>query len=380
MSDPTDRRRLPRWLRVLATVFVLLMAFVGAPLLYIEGSCRAPLADVAARSPGSAPGLALASINAPDYKRSEARTYLAFAAWYTVYSFDDFARFVARNDESAFPYASHIAGFWKSFCAINRLTVQRGEPVGGAKAMIYTIGVGYSVELAVKGLYENSVGRVTEWWRGPQLTVEDKFARSVAKHYARFLYAFPWYRYPFGQRLQQLWEHTWPQIGGDMVRSLERKLALSAEYGAKSVYGWVIGQVLVAAGTPAKGDIMLVVDALPSGLLSRARNIEVVWPLEGDKQLIRVPRYPAFTVIVRGLARANQRVHEIAGNDEILMTVVLRKDDKPVIAGAVELFSMPLNGRPGFRRAGVKVEVARLTGIIRKLEQSGATIEQLYDY
>ena len=36
------------------------------------------------------------------------------------------------------------------------------------KTMIYVIGVSYSVEYAIKGFYENTIGRVFEWIRGEQ--------------------------------------------------------------------------------------------------------------------------------------------------------------------------------------------------------------------
>ena len=43
----------------------------------------------------------------------------------------------------------------------------------------YVIGISYSVEYAIKGLYENTIGRVFEWIRGENRTPQDEYARAV---------------------------------------------------------------------------------------------------------------------------------------------------------------------------------------------------------
>ena len=102
--------------------------------------------------------------------------------------------------------------------------------------MIYTIGISFSVEYAIKGTYENTLGRLTEWLRGRTPTAEDRFAHQVAQDYARFLYRLPWYQYPFFDRLKEFWAQT-PASGAAPVRKWERRGALSLEYGVKAGYG-----------------------------------------------------------------------------------------------------------------------------------------------
>ena len=70
--------------------------------------------------------------------------------------------------------------------------------------MIYVIGISYSTEYAVKGLYENTIGRVFEWIRGTRLTPQDEYARAVLQDYAAFLYTVPWFKYPFREKLDGL--------------------------------------------------------------------------------------------------------------------------------------------------------------------------------
>ena len=45
-----------------------------------------------------------------------------------------------------------------------------------------------------------------------------------------------------------------------------------------------------------------------------------------------------------------------------------------------ELFSLDLDARPGFRRAGLKARIDRLVDINRDLKARGASIEHFYDY
>jgi hypothetical protein len=121
----------------------------------------------------------------------------SFAHARAVYSFEDFGRFLDRSSESRFNYLEHILGFWQSFCTINRAVPATGKSLADVKTMIYVIGVSYSTEYAIKGLYENTIGPVFEWIRGEVHTPQDEYARDVLQDYAAFLYTIPWYKYPF---------------------------------------------------------------------------------------------------------------------------------------------------------------------------------------
>ena len=50
--------------------------------------------------------------------------------------------------------------------------------------MLYIIGISFAAEMGIKGFYEETVGRVTAWLRGPERTPEDEFALKVADEYA----------------------------------------------------------------------------------------------------------------------------------------------------------------------------------------------------
>ena len=184
---------LRRLRRILAVIAILIALSVLVPLAYIEGTCR-PSSGAAA---ASAPTMTLPAIDEPGYRRKLNNTFFTFPEWYIVYSFEDFGRFLDRSSESRFNYLGHIFGFWQSFCTINRAVPATAESLTEVKTMIYVIGISYSAEYAIKGLYENTVGRVFEWIRGEKPTPQDEFGRAVLQDYAAFLYTIPWYKYPF---------------------------------------------------------------------------------------------------------------------------------------------------------------------------------------
>ena len=361
-----------RWSRRLALALVALVVLAAVPILWIEGVCAAGRDGIVrARAP---------LVADPGYARRESDSYLSFPEWHIVYAYEDLAGVLRDGGRpSRFAYWRQIAGFWRSLCRLMHVATARGPVGGDTRIMLYTIGWSFTAELAIKGLYEETVGRLFEWWRGPSLTAEDAFVAADATAYARFLHQTPWYAYPFGGRLDAFWRET-PWSGPHLARKLERRAVVSGEYGVKAVYGALIGWASATALGEADLEIHTVVAGLQPADLAAAPAIRVVRHLGGGRTLIRTPRYQVYTDLLVGLARRGVRVLEIAGNDRILMTVLLPAGPVPTPAGATELFVVPVQSGPARRRLGLDAEVEHLTETIRALEASGAVIEHVYDY
>jgi hypothetical protein len=360
--------------RTLAAVVLLVALAVLVPLAYIEGSCR----PAAAVSASAVPLQALPAIEDAGYRRKQANTFFTFPEWYIVYSFEDFGRFLDRSSESHFNYLSHILGFWQSFCTINRAVPATGESRVDVKSMIYVIGISYSAEYAIKGFYENTIGRITEWIRGSVRTPQDEYARAVLQDYAAFLYTIPWYKYPFGEKLHGLMAIS--ARTPSPVRTWERDFALGTEYGIKIGYAWLIQKALDAGSDDEPRDIMFVVATLPPATLAKEPRIKPIRPLTPEWQLVQTPRYKDFTEIIQRLLDQGYGLAEIAGNREILLTAIAPKTATLDVKDTMELFSLDLDAKPGFRRAGLRARVERLVDISRDLKTKGASIEHFYDY
>ena len=360
--------------RILATIAILIALSVLVPLAYIEGACR-PASSAATTS---GPAVTLPAIDEQGYRRKENNTFFTFPEWYIVYSFEDFGRFLDRSSESHFNYFGHILGFWRSFCTINRAVPATGESLADVKTMIYVIGVSYSTEYAIKGLYENTIGRVFEWIRGETRTPQDQYARAVLQDYAAFLYTVPWYKYPFREKLDGLMAISAPTPSP--LRTWERDFALGTEYFLKVGYASLIQKALDASNDDEPRDIMFVVATLPPELLAKEPRIKPIRTLTPQWQLVQAPRYKALSEILQSLLDQGFGLAEIAGNHDILITVIAPDAAKLSIKDTAELFSLELDAKPGFRRAGLKARIDRLVDISRDLKSRGAVIEHFYDY
>jgi hypothetical protein len=365
---------LRRLRRFLVTLAVLIALSVLVPLAYIEGSC-APAANAPA---ATVSGRALLPISEQGYRRKLDNTFFTFPEWYIVYSFEDFGRFLERSSESQFNYLGHILGFWRSFCTINRALPPAAESRSEVKTMIYVIGISYSAEYAIKGLYENTIGRVFEWIRGEQRTPQDDYARAVLQDYAAFLYTVPWFKYPFREKLDGLTAITAPTPSS--LRTWERDFALGAEYFVKIGYASLIQKALDASGDNEPRYIMLVVATLPPDVLAKEPRIKPIRTRTPEWQLVQTPRYKDFTEILLALLDKGVGIAEIAGNREIFLTVIAPNSAKLDVKDTSELFSLDLDARPGFRRAGLKAKVDRLVETVKDLKAKGVSIEHFHDY
>jgi hypothetical protein len=364
------RRRWLRWLGLLALAGLVVLAI---PFVVIEGVCHPE-----SRAGDAASSATTFDIADAGYRRNEANTYFTFPEWYIVYSFEDFGRFLDHGSESGFKYGRHILGFWRSFCTINRFAAGRYQNLSDVKTMIYVIGFSYSIEYAVKGAYENTIGRLFEWIRGPQLTPQDEYARSVLQDYAAFLYTIPWYKYPFRDKLAGL--RAIQASTPSPARTAERDFALGTEYRIKIGYAGLIQKALDAANDDEPREIMFVVRTLPSEFLAREPRIRVIHALTPEWQLVLTPRYKDFTEIVKLLLKEGFPIAEIAGNKNIMITAIAADGSMPVIEGVRPLFSLALDARPGFRRIGLGAKVDQLVPITKALESAGVSIEHFYDY
>src|SRR5262249_16938340 len=353
----------------LIAALIVLAVLIALPVLCIELTCRGAAEPAAATAPSTR--------IAPEQQRPEVNSYLSYPEWYIMHAYEDFAGVLTAHDEYAFGYLASISGFWSSFCSLNRLVSGRGKTPLDTKIMLYTIGISFTSELTLKGLYETTIGHLTAALRGDQRTAEDHFALAVAEDYARFLRQTPWYDYPFGATLVRFWQET-PLSGRNMLRKIERRLALSAEFAAKGLYAQLIG--LLAGLSPAELRIQSVVRGADIARMTANPQIKLIRQIDAQNAVIETPRYRAFTDILIALSQGGSDVVEIAGNDNILVTVRTPREHRITHQGVRELFSIPIQSRPGWRRIGLDVKVTELSPLIRDLSGSPAEFEHVYDY
>ena len=81
-----------------------------------------------------------------------------------------------------------------------------------------------------------------------------------------------------------------------------------------------------------------------------------------------------------GLARHGRDIAEIAGNHQILVTVLAPAGPLPPLDGARELFEVPIQSRAARRRVGLDVSVDGGPGVLHRADHRGKMLEHVYDY
>ena len=357
--------------RVLAVGIVVLGVLVLAlavPVIWVETSCRGE-----ARSQ-TEPRI----VTEPEHRRPEARTLLTYPEWHIVYAYEDLAATLAEGDPHRFAYGPAVAGFWSALCAVTREASAYGPAGLDAKATIYTIGTSFTLEMAAKAAYEETLGRLAALTRPGRATPQDAVEAEMAAIYGAFLHQTPWYRFDFPDWADRLWAAPLPDWGHGRLRGVERRLAVGAEWWAKSLYARLLGAAAGAMGGD-EARMRVHLTGLSKDALAALPDIVLVAEA-GDGVVLDVPRYRAFTGLLASIAGAGGRVTEIAGNDDILLTVLASGSGVPgAVPGARVLARIE---RPGFAedRLLVMAEVGRLTEVIRALDAEGLRLEHVYDY
>jgi hypothetical protein len=339
--------------------------------------------------------------------RPEEQTYLTLPEWYIVYSADEYAAYLAVNRPSGFPYFQSVGQYWQAYYDVCTVTRDRYPFNFDYQLTLAVIGASFTAENVFKGLYENSIGRLSEWSSTGEPTPEEVYGHGVAAEYGTFIHTTPWYEFPFSAKIGPLWAASPSEP--NLARKVERRLALTLEYAVKAGYGWVIKQATGSAFEPDALEITAKVEGVspellqrvweqyaaeeqassppqpPAGPGQRKPELRIVeQPSDGRPALVAIPRYEAFTRLVPRLVNDGVRFVEIAGNDEIMLTVLAPRDWKPGPDQGELLFSMPVLTRSGQARYAVRVPVAALHTVVGSLTRPPAgdavVLEHIYDY
>lgn len=363
--------------RVLYPALRLALLWVGLPLalaLFLASRAQPQFKPV--NEPLSDETKALIA-STEHYGRTENTSYLSYSEWFLVFNPQDYARVLAKQPAHEFAYFRSIAQFWYGYGQVFGLT-QRAYPFNfGDHLMLVVIGGSTTVEYLIKGVYEGTVGRAFGWAAGARVPEED-YAAKVAYDYGAFIPTLPWFEFDFGKALTGLWTDT-PFFGPHFLRKLERKAFLSLEYAAKWAYAGVIGAASHAVYGVADTRVYATLRSLPVEAL-KDPEVKRIQTLKDGSVLITVPHYQGFTDTVPKLAELGVDFVEVAGNDEILMTLVAPQAWNYDLNAGAELFSLDCLDGSGLKRVAVQAPIRSLGAMLRQLKAQNLQLEHLYDY
>jgi hypothetical protein len=175
------RAGLFKWLFRGVLTMVAAMVMLVAPVGYTHVMCRTPALPIAAQS-----------LLPPADHRKESRTLLTVPEWHIVHAYEDYAKVIETKDPHDFEYLASITQFWTSLCKMTKAASHIGEIDRETLQMDYVIGVSFTAELLAKAVYEESIGRLVAYLRGPTRSQVDGLAARQAADYAAFLHQVPW--------------------------------------------------------------------------------------------------------------------------------------------------------------------------------------------
>jgi hypothetical protein len=314
-----------------------------------------------------------------DYSRPEDDAYLSYPEWYIVWSYQEKADFQEKNLPSGFPYFGEVRQYWSSYCCISRLTRGKYAFNGGEQVMLVVIGTSFSAEYILKGAYEKTISKLSEWTSSHQAVEEDRYAYKVAREYADFVHVRPFYEFRFAHHVGELWRetHSW---GPHPLRKWERKLFLTADYAMEALYCWIIEKGTYATYGHEPAETYAWIDNANQTLLQELPREKMMRQVGPQAFIVDVPRYQEFTEIASALAERGVHFVEIAGNSEILVSVLGGNSWHYGDSGARQLFSNPVLTHPGTQRVILGCDVPSLHSVLQRLNSGGATLEHVYDY
>ena len=367
---------LRRGIRVVLVGFVLLLIAICTEIAVgwrcsLKGQVHPPIPSPAERKSATA--------QIKDYPRPEDDTLLSYPEWYIVWSYQEKADFQQAHLPSGFPYLGAVRQYWSSYCCISRLIRGKYPFNAGEQVMLVVIGTSFSAEYILKGAYENTFGKLSEWTSGGEATEEDRFAYRVAREYADFVHTRPFYEFQFARQVPALWKET-SLLGAHWLRKWERKLFFTVDYAIEALYCEFIEKMthLTYGSEPNVTYIWL--DSAGAAETNQSAEVKLIRQVGPAGWIAEVPRYQEFTTVASALASQGAHFVEIAGNSQILISLLAPPDWVNDRADAQQLFSTPVLTDLERQRVVLRCDVPTLSHVLNEFARGRLTLEHVYDY
>jgi hypothetical protein len=201
----------------------------------------------------------------------------------------------------------------------------------------------------------------------------------VARQYADFVYVRPFYEFHFARHVAGLWHET-PLSGPHFIRKWERKLFLTLDYTIEAFYCWLIEKATHLTYGYEPANTYAWVDHGDAQRLLEVPHVKIAKQAGAQAYIVDVPRYQEFTNVARAFAERDIHFVEIAGNSQILISVIAPVSWDSTHSGAQLLFSAPVLSYPEEARFVMNCDVASLHSVIHELGAEHVTLEHIYDY
>lgn len=310
------------------------------------------------------------------YYRDEGQSFLTVPEWYLVFNPKEYADFLeAGNNPSDFPYYASIDEYWALYDRSLKLVSAAYPENEEYNTMLEVIGVSITLEYTAKMLYEKTVGRIFSWFSNGTPSDEEKTIIQAQRAYSDFIYDKAWYEFEFMPWVKKVWSIS-NTAESNWFRKMERTLFFSLEFTFKAAYARLIEWGAKSNYAEPVTEIYMLVSATDS--LQATPHLKIVQE-DGEKKLISITRWGAFTNTILELAGNGMEVLEIGGNDEILVSVLVDNNQQSVFKDEL-LYESRVVTQTDRKRQVYLLNVNRLLPFVQEGKQKDVEVEHIFDY
>lgn len=315
--------------------------------------------------------------NIKNYFRDEQQTFLTVPEWYLVFNPKEYAEYLeAGKNPSNFPFYKSINEYWKLYDKSLKLVSDSYSKNEEYETMLKVIGVSITLEYTAKLIYENTIGKLFHLFSSDTISEKEKTIVKAQRAYSDFIYQTAWYEFEFMPWIKKVWSVD-ENSKTSWLRKWERTLLFTIEFSFKACYAELIEFGAKMSYEEPTTDIFMLISAKDK--IIETSNLRIVKE-ENEKKIIAVKRWEAFTDTMLNLFENNIQIHEIGGNDEIVVSILLDKKENINFKKIHSLYLSEVVTNPLKSRNVCLIYVTDLFDFIRYAKENSIEIEHIFDY
>jgi hypothetical protein len=121
-------------------------------------------------------------------------------------------------------------------------------------------------------------------------------------------------------------------------------------------------------------------DTTSASVTNQSAQVKLIRQVGATAWITEIPRYQEFRTIALSLASQGVHFVEIAGNSQILTSLLAPRDWRNEHGDAQQLFSIPVLTDPKRQRIVMRCDVPALSRVLNAIAAGNVTLEHVYDY
>lgn len=325
--------------------------------------------------------------------RPEGETYFSVPKWYIIHSAEEYGALVERGGRpSQFHWIGNVMQYWDIVATLRATTDDIYTIEQETSTQTYREGIRLIIMYGIGGLYENTIGFISEWSFFTNKTPEDKYLDRVARQYADFIRHSEWYEYPYIEAVRGLWSRESLGLGSISLRGVERRIAYTVSFTVKAWAARAVSlsnekepslserETLVAVASSTE-ETLIAIDGL-SILADEERDelYESIEEFDESSIYARTGRANAFRDTVLSILDTDGVITAVEGNKNILVSTVGDGGYTCIDDGVDVVLQHTILTQAPITRYVLLTKVDQLGTVVEELAICNATIEHVYDY